>query len=162
MSMMTDNFNKSQQMSNFPDPSETMQGLAKRAQIFVGGALFAAAFALWLAPGATWAAEVIGTKVVLSMILGFIGLGLVQSGFTPTRREIEIDSEAGEIRVMRYQGKQAKVLRRCAFEDLGSVHRDGTVIRIWDASGAFIADIGLEDVQTSRDLADALAAAGEC
>ena len=63
---------------------------------------------------------------------------------------------------MRYQGKQAKVLRRCAFEDLGSVHRDGTVIRIWDASGAFIADIGLEDVQTSRDLADALAAAGEC
>lgn len=115
-------------------------------QRLFGVAFIAVAFGLWLMPGSSFESDLLLFKLLLSIVAGFVGIGLLQSGAPKLAPHVEIDTIRREVRLVRVsQTSVTQVLERCAFNDLAHVEVEGPHVRLWDASGAFLAEVTLTD-----------------
>jgi hypothetical protein len=120
--------------------------IVRGAQRLVGVSLTIAALGLWLAPGSSWESDVMLFKLILSITAVIAGLGLVSASSTPRAPEVEIDTIRREVRLVRRQrGVAPVVLQSCAFSKLARAEHEGTNVRLWDESGAFLAEVSLTD-----------------
>ncbi len=157
MAMITDH-------SNHPGGTVTEPGrrvALHEVLLFVGGVLLLlVAAGMWIAPRAYWGEDLFATKLLLSMILSFVGIAMVQAGLILPRREVEIDTDKGEVRVVRHARGKKHILNACAFEHLAAAQSDN-VVRLWDGFGNYMADIPLNEPSTRGRLIMALKAAGK-
>lgn len=160
MTMITDQFAKAERLACRTDLSASPQQVADRLQMFVGFLLVLAALGLWVAPGATWATDLMISKLVLTAIATFVGIALVMSGVRFPSRDVVIDLAKGEVRIIRFAGEEELTMRSCRIEDLGLVQVDGPVLRMWDEAGAFLADIEMANVEDNQRLIAVMQRAG--
>lgn len=132
------------------------------AQRLLGVALIAVAFGLWLMPGSDFDHELLLFKLLLSIVAGLAGVGMLQSGTARLDPRVEIDTIRREVRLVRDTASDAlQVIDRCAFDALAKVEIDGPHVRLWNASGVFMAEATLTDQQVLSRLATCLRASGQ-
>ncbi len=147
-----------------PQPARTLDGsrmLLRGLQGVIGVALLLTALGLWLAPGASWAQDVMLMKLGASAIAGMAGLACLQGFVRPTPPKVEIDTIRHEIRLVRTRGKDRYVLDRCAFKDLTLVENSGTHVQLWGKNSTLIAEVAATDRVSHRSLVTALRVAGK-
>lgn len=89
---------------------------------FVGLALVFAALGFWVLPGSLLSADIMVMKFASSASLCMSGFLFLWFSSQQTRREVHIDRARGELReALRNSRGNAFMLRRYAFEDIGSV-----------------------------------------
>ena len=131
-------------------------------QRLLGASLIVAAFGLWLAPDSSFENDLLLFKLLLSIVLGFMGFGLMQSGAPQLAPHVEIDTIRREVRLVRATGAAApQVLERCPFDALAHVEVEGPHVRLWNESGAFLAEATLTDQATFARLTACLRDSGK-
>lgn len=148
-----------------PQPVRMLDGgrlVVRGVQRLFGVAFLAVAFGLWLMPGSSFENDLLLFKLLLSIVAGFVGIGLLQSGAPKLAPHVEIDTIRREVRLVRASQTDAtEVLERCAFNDLAHVEIEGPHVRLWDASGAFLAEATLTDQQVFSRLTACLRDSGK-
>lgn len=140
------------------DAGRTLGRLARRV---TGAGLILAAAGLWLAPGSSWAADILLIKLVLSLVAGGVGLALVQTGHAPDTPEVEIDLVRRRVRVVGRTGGKDVVLHDCSFADLGRVEKTSNTLMLWDAHGNLLAEVAPADRRALKALVSGLRDAGK-
>lgn len=127
-----------------------------------GVALVVAASGLWIAPGADWSNDVMLMKMGLSVTALMVGFWLLLSGVRPPQPNLEIDTDRGEVRLVR-PGTMGSplVLHRCRFADLARVELSGYTLKFWDERSGFVADVHVADRATLDRLLSGLRDAGQ-
>ncbi len=147
-----------------PQPVRTVDGsrmLLRGLQGVIGAALLLSAVGLWLAPGASWAQDLLLMKLCVSAVAGMLGMACLQSFVRPAPPKVEIDTIRHEVRLVRTRGKDRFVLDRCAFRDLTLVENSGTHLQLWGKNDTLIAEVAASDRVTHRSLVTALRVAGK-
>ncbi len=120
--------------------------IVRGAQRLIGVSLLIAALGVWIAPGATWDADIMLFKLILSVVGVIAGMGLISASGTPRAPEVHIDTIRREVRlVRRLRGSEPLVLQSCAFADLAHAEQDGSNVSLWDKGGIFLAEVSLTD-----------------
>tara|TARA_R110000764_G_scaffold40267_1_gene89996 strand:+ start:130 stop:633 length:504 start_codon:yes stop_codon:yes gene_type:complete len=140
------------------DAGRTLGRFARRV---TGAGLILAAAGLWLAPGSSWAAEILLIKLVLSLVAGGVGLALVQTGGAPDTPQVEIDLVRRRVRVVGRTGGKDVVLHDCSFADLGRVEKTSNTLVLWDAHGNLLAEVAPADRRALKALVSGLRDAGK-
>jgi hypothetical protein len=135
--------------------------LLRGVQGVLGAALMLTAIGLWIAPGASWAQDVLLMKLCASAIAGMAGIACLQGFARPLPPKVEIDTIRHEVRLVRTRGKDRFVLDRCAFKDLTLVENSGTHVQLWGKNDTLIAEVAASDRITHRSLVTALRVAGK-
>ncbi|MCX7560093.1 hypothetical protein OS190_10985 [Sulfitobacter sp. F26204] len=136
--------------------------IVRGAQRLVGVSLTIAALALWMVPGSSWENDVMLFKLILSLTAVIAGLGLVSSSAKPRTPEVEIDTIRREVRLVRRQrGVVPEVLQSCGFAQLARAEHEGSVVRLWDHAGKFLAEVSLTDRSALSSLVAGLRDAGK-
>lgn len=136
--------------------------ILRGVQRVVGVALFVTASGLWLTPGADWSSDVMVMKMGLSVLSLMLGFWLILAGARPVPPEIEIDTQRGELRLVRPgTGSGNLVLHCCRFAELARVERCGETLKFWDENDRFIADVHVTERATLDKLVSGLRAAGQ-
>ena len=131
-------------------------------QRFFGVVLLLAAGGLWLQPGALVDADVMLFKLAMSIALFVVAAGLLQSGRSERTVEVELDPGKAELRLVRVRrGARNEIVERVPFSAFGAVENHGHMVRIWDATGGYLAEVPLADPDTRSVLIRALGAAGK-
>ncbi|MEP1767690.1 MAG: hypothetical protein ABJJ53_13755 [Sulfitobacter sp.] len=120
------------------------------------------AMLIWIAPGAGWETDMIVFKmmVCLSALLAAVWFG--EASLPPVPPTVELDVEASELRLIREGApKDARVLERCAFEDLHMVELAGKHITFWGRGNRLLAEVTLSNAILHGALLDALRVAGK-
>jgi hypothetical protein len=136
------------------------RSILRTIQRFAGAVLVLAAFGLWVTPGANWAVDVALFKLTLSLAMGFSGLALWQMGTGSAHFEIEMDTDVGEVRLMRMIHGRMRPVVRCQFNKLGRVDQEGDILRLWDAEGTFIAEVEMCEASARAKLLEAFRCSG--
>lgn len=77
---------------------------------------------LWLLPGTSFAAEVIGIKLGLSMLIGLGGLALLQISRRGLNRELQVDRSRRQLRlVWRNRRGETRLHTPIEFDEVGSM-----------------------------------------
>lgn len=127
--------------------------IIRGVQRLMGVSLALAAFGLWFAPGSSWDSDVMLFKLILSVSAIFACFGLITISQRPAPPEVEIDTIRREVRlVRRVRGSAPVILQQCGFAKLSHVEKVGSVVRLWDASGIFLAEVSLSDPRTLASL----------
>ncbi|WP_415403285.1 hypothetical protein [Tateyamaria sp. SN3-11] len=147
--------------TEIPRTVDGRRWLARCGQRIVGAALVLAAIGLWVQPGALLDADLLLMKFALSLILGFLGLSVVQMGGSLPAVEIEIDTVRREVRLVRGKGRARQLVSRTRMADLGRAEQVGTMTRLWAEDGALIAEVALSDAALHTSLTHALQDAGK-
>lgn len=148
-------------------PARTLDGgrwVVRILQRFGGGVLILAAFGLWLQPGALWDADLVLFKFVVSLVMGFAGLAMVQNGRSLPAAQVEIDTVRREVRLVRAGSARVRsdhVIARTGFDALGQAEMLGQMVRLWAEDGTLIAEVALSDPDMRRGLISALRDAGK-
>jgi hypothetical protein len=116
----------------------------------LGAGCVLAAFALWVAPGAMWDAEVLLMKLVMSLICALSGLALMQMFPAPDKSEIQFDAIRREVRIV--DGDKAKTILRRSYDSLGGAKVTSNVVTLWDIDGSELASFPIENDDTRRAL----------
>lgn len=125
-------------------------------QRFTGASLTFAAVALMLLPfGMSSTAELL-SKLMVALVLGFVGAALWQSGSPMPSPELEIDMERREIRMVREVKGQRSVERRRRFADLARADFDEDTVHLYERSGDLLAIVTIRDEMGLRALRRAL------
>ncbi len=132
--------------------------MVRVAQRIGAVSLAMAAVFVWLAPGESWDGEMMLYKLVICVLAGLGSAALWQKSEPPLPPTVEIDVEAGELRLIR-EGAQARVLERCAFGDLHLVELSGRHFTFWGRRNTLLAEFSLSNAQTHARLVGALRAA---
>jgi hypothetical protein len=112
----------------------------------VGVSLILASSGLWIAPGANWSSDVMLIKMGLSALALMFGFWLTFESRRIAQPDIEIDTARRELRVVRNGAMGSTlVVKRCRFADLARVERHPDMLRFWDQSGEFIAEINVTE-----------------
>ncbi|MFK7834921.1 MAG: hypothetical protein AB8B60_01760 [Sulfitobacter sp.] len=120
--------------------------IVRGVQRLLGASLALAAIGLWIAPGSSWESDVMLFKLILSITALLAGLGMMSSSSRPTPPEVEIDTIRREVRlVRRMAGDTTMVLQSCSFAELAHAELKGSIVRLWDKGGAFLAEVSLVD-----------------
>lgn len=136
--------------------------IARGAQRLIGASLALAAIGLWAAPGASWESDILLFKLILSLTAVLAGIGLMTASAKPRAPEIEIDTIRREVRlVRRMRGQQPVVLESARFDALARAEVDGTIVRLWDTQGAFLAEVCPTDRTALASLIGGLRDAGK-
>lgn len=136
--------------------------IVRAAQRLMGTALAMAALGLWFGPGASWEADVMLFKLILSVTAALAAIGLLLASSAPKPPEVEFDLIRREVRLMRNAGRRnAVILQRCAFADLSGVEWDGPHLRLWDAERRLLAEAMIDDRSALGSLINALRDAGK-
>jgi|GEM_PF-2278909 hypothetical protein len=102
-----------------------MDGMRARAETLlrIGSVLcFAGMAGLWLLPGSTFTFGVLGIKVGLSVALGLIGLAFGHLSERGLMREVQVDLQRGQLRlVWRNRKSEARLNTVIGFAEIGSV-----------------------------------------
>lgn len=135
--------------NNYSEPARMADGgrmMIRGAQRLTGVSLMLAALGIWMAPGATWDADIMLFKLILSVVAAIAGLGLLNASSTPRAPEVQIDTIRREVRlVRRLHGSEPLVLQSCSFADLAHAEHEGSNVSLWDQSGIFLAEVSLTD-----------------
>lgn len=137
------------------------RALGRVMQRLTGAALLLAAAGLWLAPGSSWAAEILLVKLVLSLVAGLAGLALIQNWTAPDAPEVEIDLVRRHVRLLRRAGAQHEILHECSFAGLGRVEKSKNTLTLWDARGELLAEVAPVDRDVLKALVAGLRDAGK-
>ena len=125
-------------------------------QRFGGAACSAAGLALLLFPfGAVSTTEIL-CKLMVALILGFVGAALWQAGTPKPLPELEIDLVRREIRFVSWMGHHRHEASKAPFSDLGRAEVSGHIARLWDKTGGLLAEISLADERAVKSLKRAL------
>ncbi len=128
----------------------------RAVQRFLGVSLSVAALGLWLVPvGAGGSAEVL-SKLMVTVLLGFVGAALWQSGAPHPVPEIEIDLVRREVRLVRFYGETRSLVTRRRFSDLTGAAFQGRNVQLWDEAGDLLAELTLPDDTLTAALRRAL------
>lgn len=131
-------------------------------QRLFGASFIVVAFGLWLVPDSSFENDLLLFKLLLSIVSGFVGIGLLQSGAPQLAPHVEIDTIRREVRLVRASHTApSQVLERCRFDALAHVEVEGPHVRLWDASGAFLAEATLTDQPTFARLTACLRDSGK-
>lgn len=146
------------------EPARMVDGrrwLVRGAQRMSGVALILAALGLWLQPGASFDADLALIKLALSLLLGFAGLAILQAGRARAMVQVELDTLRREVRLVRVMGRAKELVSRTKMVDLGGAEVDGNLVRLYDPSGALLADVAMTDPFTRSSLINALRDSGK-
>lgn len=131
-------------------------------QRLFGVALAMTAVGLWLAPGSTFDADILLFKLILSLVALLGGLGLMTASAKPREPEIEIDTIRREVRlVRRMRGIAPIILDTYRFDALARAEFDGTIVKLWDRKGDFLAEVCPTDRTALNSLVGGLQDAGK-
>ena len=147
-----------------PQPVSMLDGtrmVMRGVQGVVGVALVMTAVGLWIAPGTTWTHDLLLMKLMVSVLVGLIGVAMVQGFIRPKAPQVEIDTIRHEVRLVRTRGKDRFVLDRCRFADLTLVENSGTHVQLWGKNKELIAEVAATDRVSHRSLVTALRVAGK-
>jgi hypothetical protein len=112
---------------------------------------------VWLAPGAGWENDMVLFKLMVSLSAGFVGIVFWQNSLPPLPPTIEVDVAASELRLIREGvASDARVLERCAFNDLHLVELAGRHITFWGKGNRLLAEITLSNANAHATLLAAL------
>ncbi len=129
-------------------------------QMACGLGMIVAAFFLWIAPGATWDADLVLFKSVVTIILGFGGLMFLQTGrAAPGVQEVQIDLAAQRLSILRRNIRGAIVPQTFRLAQLRIERSSPDIVEFRDQHGAHIADVMLKDAQLRRHLLTAFQSA---
>lgn len=147
------------------EPARMVDGarmIVRGVQRLVGVSLGVAAFGLWYAPGASWDSDVLLFKLILSIVAVLACAGLINASVRPRAPEVEIDTVRREVRLIRRtRGAATEILQRCSFRDLSCAEYQGSIVRFWDKSGTFMAEITVPDRSALKSLLAGLRDAGK-
>ncbi len=147
-----------------PQPVRMLDGqrmLMRALFAIVGVAMLLTAGGLWLAPGASWAPDMLAMKLAVTLGFAGIGLALLQSSAKPAPPKVEIDTIQHEVRLVRTRGRDRYILDRCKFKDLTLVENSGTHVQLWGKNNTLIAEVAASDRLSHRSLVTALRVAGK-
>ena len=116
---------------------------------------FAGLFLLVFPFGMTTPTEVL-SKMMVALVLGFVGAALYQSGRASRAPELEIDMTRREVRVVRWNGSAYALAARRKFTDLTRAEISGSDVRLWDADEALLTEISVTDAVALDALRGAL------
>lgn len=137
-----------------------MPSVIRVVQRFGGVAMSVAGLALLVLPfGASSTTEIL-CKIMVALVFGFAGAALWQAGSPVEAPEIEVDMVRREIRLMRWRGQTAQLVRRSHFGELARAEIDGRSVRLWTAEGNLLADLTLPESAALTRLRSALADEG--
>lgn len=127
---------------------------------FLGTAFSAAAIVLLVFPfGMTSATEIL-CKLMVALVLGFIGVTLWQGTQPADLGELEVDLNARELR-LRPCGTRSKTARKVVkFSDFTKLQRDGDTYRFWVGGETPLTSLTLNDPQAHQLLREALRESG--
>ena len=140
-------------------PTRVMDGagvLLRGLQRLLGVSLMLAAVLLWVAPGATWESDILLFKLVLTLTGLMAGIGFLTNTVAVDTPDVEIDVSRREVRLVSRARGEVTTLKTCSFGRLSKVERTGPVLRLWDESGAFLAEVTMMDEAMLKDLVHGL------
>ncbi|NNK15694.1 MAG: hypothetical protein HKP51_02180 [Sulfitobacter sp.] len=127
--------------------------IIRGVQRLMGVSLALAAIGLWFAPGSSWDSDVMLFKLILSLTAVFACFGLITISQRPAPPEVEIDTIRREVRlVRRARGAAPVILQQCGFDKLSYAEKVGSIVRLWDKSGVFLAEVSLTDPKALASL----------
>jgi len=88
----------------------------------------------------------------MTLVLGFIGASLWQSGSPTPTPELEIDLVRREVRLVRWYGETKSLVTRRRFRDLSKTEFDDLNVRLWDDEGDLLAELTLPDMAALDNL----------
>ena len=135
--------------------------MVRGSQSLLGAALMLSAAGLWIAPGSDWSADLLLIKLVVSLVIGFSGLALLQQGKTPAAPEVEVDVVRREVRLVRRTLRGDELVSRTKYEDLARAELNGAHLILWGQGDVMLAEIGLSDPSIRRSLVSGLSDAGK-
>lgn len=147
--------------SDYPQMVDGRRWAIRSVQTLGGATLILSALGLWVAPGASWDADLALMKLGLSLFLGFAGLAIVQLGRARPIVQVEIDTTRREVRLVRISGRHKELVDRTRMCDLGRAEARHGTVSLYDAHGDLIADVALSDPQTRTSVMGALRDAGK-
>ena len=93
--------------------------MLRAVQKFAGVSLLSASCGMWLIPMEAAGITAILCKIMVTLIMAFVGAALWQAGAPVRKPEVEVDLIRREVRLVRPTRAGGKVLSRCKFSDLG-------------------------------------------
>lgn len=135
--------------------------MVRGSMSFLGAALMLAAAGLWIAPGSDWSADLLLIKLVVSLVIGFTGLALLQQGQTPAAAEVEVDTVRREIRLVRRSLRGDELVSRTKYEDMDRAELNGAHLILWGQDDVMLAEVALTDPVLRRSLLSGLSDAGK-
>lgn len=134
----------------------SQRAILRAVQRLLGASLSIAALGLWVVPvGAGGTAEML-SKIMITLVLGFAGAALWQSGAPTPSPEIEIDMTRREVRLVRWYGESKSLVTRRRFDELQGAAFAGREVQLWDRDGSLLADLTLPDAALAAALRRAL------
>lgn len=117
---------------------------------------------VWIAPGATWDADVLLFKLALSVVSSLIAAALWKGSKPQGKPSVEVDIANMEVRVMRQRGNApARIIERCSFAELEAVDLNGRHIILWSKGKRLLADITLSNATAHASLLASLRSVGK-
>lgn len=132
------------------------RALGRMAQRFGGVSLSVAALTLLLFPFGSETTSEILCKMMVALVLGFVGAALWQAGTPVPAPQIEIDVVRREVRLVRWTQDARSILTRRRFSDLGAVDLQGNTAQFWDANDELLASVAVRNEASLRSLRLAL------
>lgn len=140
---------------------DTARQAVRGGQMAFGVVLVAIGLGIWAAPGATWAAELLLIKFVVSCVALVTGGVFLQMARRLDAAKVEIDTLQHEIRLVHSVGGDRLVVERCRFADLSRVVNSDARVQLWGPEGGLIAEVSASESPAHRDLVTALKVAGK-
>jgi hypothetical protein len=123
---------------------------------FGGASIGFAGLGLLILPFGSGSTSEILSKLMVALVLGFVGAAIYQSGSPVPSPELEIDIEHKEARLVAYTEGKRSVLKRRRFSDLGRAEFAGETVQLWEKDDNMLAVVSINDEMALRALRRAM------
>ena len=118
-------------------------------QAVFGVAALAAALSLWLAPGANYGLDVAAMKGAVTIALLILATILWRGSREVGGREVHIDMNDREVRIVVRRGNERRIARKYAFADLGAMNIVDHALHLYTDEGDRLAVVDLDPSEES-------------
>ncbi|MEM9438171.1 MAG: hypothetical protein AAGA15_14125 [Pseudomonadota bacterium] len=118
--------------------------VAQLARAVFGVAAAVAGLSLWIVPGSDFSLDLVAMKIAVTAVLWMLAIALWRASQEGGPREIHIDFERQEVRVVALKGASEKLQKVYLFSELGSMEIENQALHLYTEDGERLAVMPLE------------------